>query len=321
MVSKTVQSAAARAWKRATEQHGVVSRRQLLELGFHPRSIDHRLVNGRLHRTRWRGVYAVGRPELTRYGTWMAAVLACGEGAFLSHRSAASLWQMGSVRHTVIEVSVPDTRRPRASGVTVHRRARIRPSEVTTRYEIPVTTPVQTLIDLATCSSPGALEAAVNDADKLDLIDPETLRSALDEHVGEPGVRILRDLLDRRTFTLTDSELERRFLALARRAELAKPQTQQRVNGFRVDFHWPDLGLVVETDGLRYHRTPAQQAADRRRDQAHAAAGLTPLRFSHSQVVFEPGSVEATLRRVAHRLAEGSRSPQAGARASSDAAR
>jgi very-short-patch-repair endonuclease len=313
--------AAASAWALARRQHGVVSRGQLRALGFHPQAIKRRLVRGRLHRTRWRGVYAVGRPELTRYGTWMAAVLACAEGAFLSHRSAASLWQMGSVRHTAIEVSVPDTRRPRASGVTVHRRARIRPSEVTTRYEIPVTTPAQTLIDLATCSSPGALEAAVNDADKLDLIDPETLRSVLDEHVGEPGVRILRNLLDRRTFTLTDSELERRFLPLARRAGLPMPLTQQWLNGFRVDFHWPDLGLVVETDGLRYHRTPAQQAADRRRDQAQAAAGLIPLRFSHSQVAFEPGSVEATLSRVAHRLAEESRSPQAGARASSDAAR
>jgi very-short-patch-repair endonuclease len=247
-------------------------------------------------------MYAVGRPELTRYGTWMAAVLACGEGAFLSHSSAASLWQIGSVRPTAIEVSVPDTRRPRASGITVHRRAGVRPSEVTTRYEIPVTTPAQTLIDLATCSARWVLERAVNDADKRDLIDPQALRAALDEHAGEPGVGILRELLDRRTFTLTESELERRFLALARRAGLAKPQTQQRVNGFKVDFHWPDLGLVVETDGLRYHRTAAQQTADRRRDQAHAAAGLTPLRFSHAQVAFEPGHVETTLRRIAQRL-------------------
>lgn len=292
------------AWARAGRQHGVICRAQLLALGFSSKAIVHRLAQGRLHRTRWRGVYAVGRPQLTRYGTWMAALLACGEGAVLSHCCAASVWRIGSVRPTAIEVSVPDTRRPRASGITVHRRARLRPSEVTTRYEIPVTTPVRTLIDLATCSSTRALEAAVNDADKLDLVDPEALRSALDEHGAEPGVRILRDLLDRRTFTLTDSELERRFLPLARRAGLPMPLTQQWLNGFRVDFHWPDLGLVVEADGLRYHRTAAQQAADRRRDQAHAAAGLTPLRFSHAQVAFEPEHVEATLRRVGRRLGD-----------------
>lgn len=113
---------------------------------------------------------------------------------------------------------------------------------------------------------------------------------------------IVRDTLDRRTFTLTDSELERLFLPIALRAGLPLPLTQQRVNGFRVDFHWPELGLVVETDGLRYHRTPAQQAKDRLRDQAHAAAGLTPLRFTRAQVRFEPDHVGRTLAAVAERL-------------------
>lgn len=116
------------------------------------------------------------------------------------------------------------------------------------------------------------------------------------------GVPALRALLDRRTFTLTDSQLERRFLRLVRGAGLPRPLTGQRVNGFKVDFYWPDLGLVVETDGLRYHRTATQQARDRRRDQAHAAAGLTPLRFTHAQVTFEPDDVEGTLIAVANRL-------------------
>jgi very-short-patch-repair endonuclease len=109
---------------------------------------------------------------------------------------------------------------------------------------------------------------------------------------------VLRDLLRRDVFALTESELERRFLPIARRAGLPPPRTQAHLNGFRVDFFWPDLGLVVETDGLRYHRTPAQQARDRRRDQVHAAAGLTPLRFTHHQVAHEARSVEATLRAV-----------------------
>jgi very-short-patch-repair endonuclease len=134
------------------------------------------------------------------------------------------------------------------------------------------------------------------------VIHPETLRKALDHMRGRQGVAILRETLDRRTFVLTDSELERRFLPIARRAGLPAPETQRMVNGFRVDFYWPELGLIVETDGLRYHRTPAQQAADRVRDQAHAAAGLTPLRFTHAQVRYERRHVEETLRTICQRL-------------------
>jgi very-short-patch-repair endonuclease len=116
-------------------------------------------------------------------------------------------------------------------------------------------------------------------------------------------VGLLRRLLDRRTFRLTDSELERRFLSLVRSAHLPQPESQQVVNGFRVDFHWPELGLIVETDGLRYNRTPAQQARDRRRDQAHTAAGLATLRFTHAQVMFESAEVVDVLARVVSRLA------------------
>ena len=109
-------------------------------------------------------------------------------------------------------------------------------------------------------------------------------------------------MLDRRTLSLTDSELERRFLSIAREAGLPQPQTQHDVNGFTVDFYWPDLGLVVETDGLRYHRTPAAQARDRLRDQALTAAGLCCLRFTHAQVWYESGYVRATLVAVHRRL-------------------
>jgi very-short-patch-repair endonuclease len=156
-------------------------------------------------------------------------------------------------------------------------------------------------LDIATRLPRGTLEAAVNEADKLDLVDPESLRAGLESRKGQHGVRPLRALLDRTTFVLTDSELERRFLRIARRARLPNPQTQARVNGFRVDFYWPDLGLIVETDGLRYHRTPSQQARDRLRDQTHTAAGLTPLRFTHGQIRYEPKSVQVTLEAVARR--------------------
>jgi very-short-patch-repair endonuclease len=112
----------------------------------------------------------------------------------------------------------------------------------------------------------------------------------------------LRSILDSETFSLSDSELERRFLKLVRAAELSLPRTQAWLNGFRVDFYWPELGLVVETDGLRYHRTPSQQRKDRVRDQAHAVAGLTTLRFTAAQVRYEPEQTVATLAAVVSRL-------------------
>jgi very-short-patch-repair endonuclease len=284
------------AWTLAREQHGVLTRNQLLDLGFTPEAIRHRRETGRLHRLH-RGIYAVGRPGLDRYGIWMAAVLSCGRHAALSHSSAGELW--GVARGgALVEVSTPVSIRARP-GVAVHRRARF---EVTRRHRIPVTTPVCTLVDLATRLSADGLEAAVNEADKLGLTDPEALRTAVRGLGRRPGTAKLARLLDRRTFRLTDSALERRFLRLVARAGLPPPLTGQWVNGFRVDFYWPDLGLIVETDGLRYHRTPAQQAHDRRRDQAHAAAGLTVLRFTHAQIMFEPEHVEDTIRAVTHRL-------------------
>jgi very-short-patch-repair endonuclease len=142
----------------------------------------------------------------------------------------------------------------------------------------------------------------VNQADKLGLIDPEALRSQLEQRRGMDGAPLLRTVLDRRTFQLTDSELERRFLRVVRRARVPAPLTQHRINGFRVDFYWPELRLIVETDGLRYHRTPAQQAKDRRRDQRLVAAGFTVLRFTHAQVALEPSAVVATLRAVADQV-------------------
>lgn len=228
----------------------------------------------------------------------MAAVLACGPGAALSFGSAAALWRIEREGERT-EVSIARSRRQRHPGVLAHRPLRLRHPELTVVDDIPVTGPARTLIDLASVLPRRRLEAAVNAADRLDLIDPETLRTRLAGRPEPRGVANLRALLDRETFSLTDSELERRFLRLVRRAGLPKPETGVRLNGFKVDFHWPALGLVVETDGLRYHRTAAQQARDRGRDQAHTAAGLTTLRFTHAQVRYEPKRVAATVRRVA----------------------
>lgn len=170
------------------------------------------------------------------------------------------------------------------------------------RNGIPVTSLVRTLVDIAPQLDRGDLERAVNEADRLGLIDPEALLDALTLLPGKRGVGRLRELLSDRAFRLTDSELERRFLRLVSEAGLPIPLTRQRLNGFRVDFVWPDLKLVVETDGLRYHRTAGQQTKDRLRDQAHLAAGFTPLRFTHAQIRFEAGYVRFTLVAVVNRL-------------------
>ncbi|HYH60051.1 MAG TPA: DUF559 domain-containing protein [Thermoleophilaceae bacterium] len=282
-----------RAWALARRQHWVITRTQLLDLGFTDKAIEWRVREGRLHVT-WRGVYAVGRPELTRHGWLMAAVLACGEGAVLSHDSAAELWDIRIPRNQLIHVSVTRSSPVRRRGIQTYRRPSLAAEDVATQHGIPTTTPTRTLMDLTL--HPRELEAAVNEADKLDLIDPESLREALEASAGQPGVKSLRKLLDRHTLLLTDSELERRFVPIANRAGLPPPQTQASLHGFRVDFYWPTLDLVVETDGLRYHRTPTQQARDRVRDQALTAAGLTVLRFTHAQVRYEPGYVERILR-------------------------
>jgi hypothetical protein len=177
--------------------------------------------------------------------------------------------------------------------------------DVTERHGIPVTTPVRTPIDQAAELTPNRLERMVNEADKRDVIDPEALRMALDDYSGERGVKPLRILLDRLTFRLSDTELEVLFRPIAARAGLPVPLTKEMVNNFEVDFYWPDLGLVVETDGWRYHRTPSAQTRDARRDQSHTASGLTPLRFSHYQVAYEPQYVRRILTETAANLRPG----------------
>jgi very-short-patch-repair endonuclease len=243
----------------------------------------------------------------------MSAVLACGDGAVLSHSSAAALWRIGFEQRGVIELSLPSPFQKRHPGLRIHRRPSLDPDrDLTREYGIPVSSPIQTLIDMSLRLDRPGVERMINEADKYNLTHPPQLREALDGRTGEPGVAKLRHILDRRTFRLTKEELERRFLPLARKARLPVPLTGQFVNEFEVDFYWPDLGLVVETDGLRYHRTPAEQARDRLRDQAHTAAGLTQLRFTHEQVRYEPEHVLAVLRQTADVLAQ--RATQASSR-------
>ncbi|HEY8808751.1 MAG TPA: type IV toxin-antitoxin system AbiEi family antitoxin domain-containing protein [Solirubrobacterales bacterium] len=287
-------------WELARMQHGIVTRQQLMARGLTPKAIAHRIKTGRLHLLR-RGIYVVGRPDIDRHGRWLAAVLSCGPYALLSHRSAAVLWGLAKPSlEAEVEVVIPRTAVRRRHGIRVHRRADLGPQHRREVAGIPLTDPISTLVDLASCVVEWRVERAINEADRLDLVDPETLRAAVPALPPRPGMARLRHLLG--LDALTDTGLERRFLGLVRAAGLPEPETQAWVNGYRVDFYWPTLGLVVETDGWRYHRTPGQQATDYRRDHAHTRDGLTTLRVAEAQVRHEPQQVKATLAAIASRL-------------------
>jgi very-short-patch-repair endonuclease len=285
-------------WELVASQHGAIAHEQLRALGLGDGAIRHRISRGDLHKQH-RGVYAVGRPDLTFEGQLFAALLAAGEGAAISHETALALWGISPVTdEEPIHVSVADVRHPsHRNDVRVHRRKPMPP--ITACGDIPVVEPLHTLLDVAARWPPHRLEAAINEADKLGLVRFDAALALLDDLAGKRGIRKLREAFS--AHTATDSDLERRFLKLALRAGLPRPLTQARVCGLRVGFCWPELRLVVETDGLTYHRTPSQQARDRRRDQILTAAGMTPLRFTNAQVRREEAAVIATLTAVAKR--------------------
>ena len=278
-------------WSIAAAQHGVITHSQLRELGYSDDAIKHRISRGRLHPIH-RGVYAVGRRALTKEGEWIAAVLACGATAALSHDSAAALWGMAKRSTKPIHVSVLVDSRSR-NGIEVHRRNKL---DTATKNGIPTTTPAQTLIDLAHSWPQPHLEQAIGEADLRRLVGLRALRTAA-ARAGRSGAP-LRSVIDRVTFRVTQSELEREFLRLLTRAGLPLPETRRRFGKYRVDFYWPESQLVVECDGGNFHRTPAQQEADRKRDQAHIRAGRTPLRLTHAQVFHDPAGTTALLAEV-----------------------
>lgn len=270
-----------------------MSHAELRSLGFTASAIKHRLQTRRLHRQAL-GVYSIGSPNLTRYGRWMVAIKRCGRGAVLSHLSAAVLWGISRREGPEIAVTVPRHRNPRAKGIGVYRRERVAGDE---HHGVPVTTVLQTLIDVAPGRSRQEAERMINQADALDLIRADALLERLAGR-AEPGATILRQILERDAFVLTDSVLEQLFVPIVLRAGLPKPLTQQVVNGYRVDFYWPELKLLVEVDGLRYHRTPLEQRRDLERTQAHEAALLTCRRFTYWQVAKDAEYVEECLARL-----------------------
>ena len=246
-----------------------------MELGFDRGAIARRVESGRLHRL-YRGVYAVGHTIIPREGRWLAAVMACGDGAALSHRSAAALWGIRPTAAARIDVTVSHTSGVRSSAADRGPSDRRRRYETTKRHGIPVTTPGQTLADLALGLTGRDLEKAIEMAEvrKLHIAVPE----------GHLGVERLRQAAGRALPVTTDSPLEDAFLALCDDHRIPRPLVQPIVEGHRVDFCWPELRLIVETDGYEHHGTRAAFGRDRAQDAQLTVRGWRVLRFTEPQV-------------------------------------
>ena len=272
----------------AATQHGVITRRQLLDLGIRPGVIQRRVLGGRLRRLH-RGVFAVG-PLLPAHARPMAAVLACGPEAVLSHRSAAALFGLvdSADDGDTIDVAVPlpvDRARP---GVRVRRLRRLALDERTTHEGIPVTTPARTLLDLAAVARPPELERALARAERGGLATPDEMIRLAERHRHRPGIRVLDFILRHAGGpSLTRSEAEARFLSLVRRSRLPAPSTNVTVDAYEIDFLWPDHGVAVEVDGYRYHASRPSFEADRRRASRLAALGIQVVPLTWRQIVDE----------------------------------
>jgi very-short-patch-repair endonuclease len=270
----------------AARQHGVLSSQQLGACGIDPSAIKRRVTAGRLHRIH-RGVYAVGHPNIGNEGRWMAAVLACGEGAVLSHRSAAALWGMLPAPRpgehmdsaSPIDVTVAgDAGRASRNGIRLHRSGTLSPADLTRRAGIPVTRPARTLQDLRRILPSKHFARALREAEYRRLPIGDAFRP------------------DR-----TRSDLEAMFLALARRHRLPEPEVNVRVDRYLVDFLWRPQRLIVEVDGWASHRTRSAFEEDRARDVRLKVLGFEVVRFTWRQVEDEPAGIARIVRELLRR--------------------
>jgi very-short-patch-repair endonuclease len=236
-----------------------------------------------------RGIYLVG-PIMPALAREMAAVLACGTGAVLSHHSAAALWKLLPYpAQSPVQVTVPKRALVQRSGIRIHRVSALPRDEVTTGHSIPVTTPARTILDLAAEVTPADLDQATAAAERSHLTTRDKLHSLLARYPRRPGTPILRTLLDRPTRpALTRSQPERRLLALIRKAGLPAPEVNFKTERYEFDLYWPERRLAVEVDTLWTHSSESSFESDRRRDAELAADGIQVMRVTDRGIADEP---------------------------------
>jgi very-short-patch-repair endonuclease len=256
----------------ARTQHGVVTHRQLLELGISRNAVSARARRGVLHRLH-RGVYAVGHTAISPEGRWIAAVLACGAGAVLSCRSAAVLWGLLRPWQGPVDVSVPGRGgRSGHAGIRLHRPRSLVWDETVMRLGIPVTTAARTVADLRAVCPAWEVRRTTRQAEFLKLpLGP----------IETDGSR---------------SDLETDFLALCRRFRIPDPEVNVRVGRWTIDFLWRAERVAVETDFYDYHRGRVAFRDDRARDLGLRRLAFAVRRYSEEQVNEQPGEVAADLR-------------------------
>jgi very-short-patch-repair endonuclease len=285
----------------AQRQHGVISLEQLIGVGMNRRTAQERAERGSLHRIHQR-VYAVGHGGLTRKGRWMAAVLACGPAAVLSHRSAAAIWGLRSARSGRIDVTASGRRGRSPSGIDAHRDGHLAASDRSVVDGIPCTSVARTLLDLAGVLSPRELENAITQSEIHRIFDLGETQELIRRSSGRRGVARLRLAIETHDprAERANPGLEREFLRLCRRANLAMPEVNVPVDlpGGHViaDFLWHKQRLIAETDDRASHQTETAFDGDRRRDRHLKLAGWDVIRCTWQQVTREPEELSAELR-------------------------
>jgi hypothetical protein len=271
--------------------HGLVTRVELLRAGVTVAEIKRRLRSGALLRE-YPGVYRVGHRAPSLEARYMAAVLACGEGAVLSGRAAGYLFGALKGPAPPPEVTAPTRRRVR--GVKTRRSRAI---DATTWRGIPVTTLPRTLVDLAAVLDLDALARACHEAGVRHGTTPAQVEAVLERRPKSPGAGKLRAIL-RGDAPVTLSKLEKRFLALLRAAGLPLPRTNRPASGRRVDCRWAELQLTIELDSYRYHNSRHAWEQDRRREREARARGDDFRRYTWGDVFEQPDLMLADLRRL-----------------------
>jgi predicted transcriptional regulator of viral defense system len=281
----------------ATEQHRVVEYSQLRVLGLGPEAIRHRVRRGRLHVIH-RGVYAVGHRDIGRDGFLMAAVLACGNGAVLSHRTAADHQGVIRTSSPTIHVTVPGRNQPAVEGVVVHLTRRLRDADWTRVDGIPVTSAARTLVDFAGVARPGELIPAIEQAQRLRLFDMRAIDEVLGRSRGRRGAAALQRALSELSEDAPDlrSPLEERFRSYCKARKLPIPAFNVTVAGFLVDAVWLREKVAVELDSRRHHSGMGAFEGDRKRDTKLQVARFQIVRITDRRLKHEADELEADLR-------------------------